>query len=47
MCHVWGMSYEGYEGELEKLFRKIDGNRGKAYSPAATPSKSTLKVTMN
>jgi hypothetical protein len=43
MCHVWGMSCEGYEGELEKLFRKIEGNRGKAYSLAATPSRSTLK----
>jgi hypothetical protein len=43
MCHVWGMSCEGYKGELEKLFRKIEGNRGKAYNPATTPSKSTLK----
>jgi hypothetical protein len=43
MCHVWGMSCEGYEGELEKLFRKIESNRGKAISPAATPSKSTLR----
>jgi hypothetical protein len=43
MCHVWGMSCEGYEGELEKLFRKIEGNRGKAFSPAATPTKSTVK----
>jgi hypothetical protein len=43
MCHVWGMSCEGYEGELEKLFRKIESNRGKANSPAATPTKSTLR----
>jgi hypothetical protein len=43
MCHVWGMSCEGYEGELEKLFRKIESNRGKANSPAATPPKSTLR----
>jgi hypothetical protein len=43
MCHVWGMSCEGYEGELEKLFRKIENNRGKANSPAITPSKSTLR----
>jgi hypothetical protein len=43
MCHVWGMSCEGYEGELEKLFRKIEGNRGKAFNPAATPTKSTVK----
>ena len=43
MCHVWGMSCEGYEGELEKLFRRIESNRGKANSPAATPSKSTFK----
>ena len=43
MCHVWGMSCEGYEGELEKLFRKIESNRGKANSPAATPSKSIVK----
>jgi hypothetical protein len=28
---------------LEKLFQKIEGNRGKAYSLAAIPSKSTLK----
>jgi hypothetical protein len=38
MCHVWGMSCE-----LEKLFRKIESNRGKATSPAATPAKSILK----
>ena len=25
LCHVWGMSYEGYEVEMEKLFRKIEG----------------------
>jgi hypothetical protein len=43
MCHVWGMSCEGYEGELERLFRKIESNRGKATSPAATPAKSILK----
>jgi hypothetical protein len=43
MCHVWGMSCEGYEGELEKLFRKIESNRGKANSPVATPTKSNLR----
>jgi hypothetical protein len=43
MCHVWCMSCEGYEGELEKLFRKMESNRGKANSPAATPTKSTFR----
>jgi hypothetical protein len=43
LCHVWGMSCEGFEGELERLFRKIESNRGKATSPAATPVKSILK----
>jgi hypothetical protein len=43
MCHVRGMSCEGYEGELEKLFCKIEGNKGKANSPAVTLSKSIVK----
>jgi hypothetical protein len=47
MCHVWGMSCEGYEGELEKLFQKIEGNRGKAYSLVATLLNQPSKVTVN
>jgi hypothetical protein len=43
LCHVWGMSYEGYEVEMEKLFRKIEGNRGKMHSPVASPVKSSSK----
>jgi hypothetical protein len=37
------MSCEGYEVEMEKLFRKIEGNRGKMYSPVASPTKATSK----
>jgi hypothetical protein len=40
---VWGMSYEGYEDEMEKLFHKINGNKGMEYSPAATPTKTSFK----
>ena len=43
LCHVSGMSYEGYEVEMEKLFRKIGGNRGKMHSPVASPAKSISK----
>lgn len=28
---------------MEMLFRKIEGNRGKEYSPAVTPTKTTFK----
>jgi hypothetical protein len=47
VCHVRGMSCEGYEGELEKLFRKREGNRGKAYSLVATLLNQPSKVTVN
>jgi hypothetical protein len=43
LCHVWGMSCEGYEVEMEKLFHKIEGNRGKMNSPVASPAKATPK----
>jgi hypothetical protein len=43
LCHVWGMSCEGYEVEIEKLFRKIEGNKGKMNSPVASPAKATSK----
>jgi hypothetical protein len=43
LCHVWGMSYEGYEVEMEKLFRKIEGNRGKMHNPVVSPVKSSSK----
>jgi hypothetical protein len=43
LCHVWGISYEGYKVEMEKLFRKIEGNKGKLHSPVASPIKSISK----
>jgi hypothetical protein len=43
LCHVWGMSCEGYEVEMEKLFRKFEGNRGKMNSPVASSAKATPK----
>jgi hypothetical protein len=43
LCHVWGMSYKGYEVEMEKLFYRIEENRGKMHSPVASPAKPISK----
>ena len=43
LCHVWGMSYEGYEVEMDKLFCKIEGNKGKMHNLVASLVKPAFK----